>query len=238
MMRLVLASDFQAQVENLDLCSIAVDELLRTARDFKPDAIVLAGDLKEHYEPVSMFVVKFWVAIIGDMRRRGLRVIVLLGNHDRISQSSRSKNWLDVLRAAGAEIVTKPRWKTVGRGRVAFLPYTADAKKELRWARGLAEDGRGRGDVLVFHTGVSGASMGLIPGAGISPDDLIGCAPGTEHRTTPDTEDCGWAYEAAFGGHYHEHQKLKDYPIWYIGSPFCHSWSEVNQRKGHMTVEL
>ncbi len=236
-MKLLLAADFQATVSNLDLCRQAIDEIMASAQKYKPDALIFAGDLKEAYEPVSLFVVKFWIAVIREMRLSGQRVIVLLGNHDRLSQSAKAKNWMDVLRTAGAETVSKPRWKTAGDGRVAFLPYTPDRKKELAWARELAAEGNGAGDVLVFHTEVAGAKMGVLTAEGIAPEDLLGLR---AHRFTvgSDIENEAYAYEAAFGGHFHLHQRVAEYPIWFIGSPFCHSWGEANEQKGHLLIEI
>src|ERR1017187_5871187 len=137
--RLLVTSDTQCQLSNLDLCEQSIQELLQQAAKYKPDAIIHGGDLKEQYSPVQLQVPKFWVRAIQQIVKANHRFIVLLGNHDRISQSAESKNWLDILRAAGAETVSLPRWKQIGDGHVAFLPFCADKKLERRWARELAE---------------------------------------------------------------------------------------------------
>lgn len=225
-MRLLLRSDSQAEISNLDLCRISLLETFKWAKEYKVDAVIDAGDLKEAYSPVHVAVVKFWVWAVREFKRRGIRFIALLGNHDRISQSSESKNWLDILQAAGAEIVTKPKFKSVGDGWVGFLPFTADKKLEKAWAGQLSDDcAHNRAvypeakRVLVFHTEISGGFLNSsnIPTSGLTPEQL------------------GWEnYDGCFGGHIHRAQHIKETNIHYIGSPFTHDWSEVNQRKSQV----
>src|ERR1035438_8807821 len=106
-MRLLLLSDSQADFGNLDQCQTSIDEVLISAARYLPDCIIHGGDLKDSYNPVDMRVVKFWVRATQQIVNAGYKFIVLLGNHDRISQSRWSKNWLDILAAAGAETITK-----------------------------------------------------------------------------------------------------------------------------------
>lgn len=222
-MRLLLTSDWQADHRNIDLCEITLAELLKYAEEYEPDAIIHAGDLKEPYDPIPATVLKFWVRAVRTINKAGYRFIILKGNHDRISQSNKSKDWLDVMRAAGAETVSKPRWKVVGDGQVAFLPYTADKKLEAKWASSLADHTPGTPSALIFHTEVHSAELNAagIKTKGITPEDL--------HAD---------AYHICMGGHLHGHQQLAGSNIHYIGSPFCMDWSEVNQRKGHVLVEV
>ena len=118
-MRLLFISDTQSELGNLDLCQTAVDELLEYAEEYKPDAIIHGGDVKEQYSPVDVPVATFWVKQTERIVKAGYRFIVLRGNHDRVSQSHEQRDWLSVLRAAGAETVSKPEVKNIGDGRVA-----------------------------------------------------------------------------------------------------------------------
>lgn len=227
-MNLLLTSDWQAEVGNLDLCEIALTELLAAAKKYQPIAIIHAGDLKESYNPVDIRVVKFWMRAIRQIKDAGFRFIVNMGNHDRISQSRESKNWFDILRAAGAETVTKPavkRWAwNDDHIAIAFLPYTADKALEVEWANQLDVDTASNGayKILIFHTEVNGAVMNS---AGVK----------AKGNTARDLKFD--VYDACFGGHLHMHQKIRK-NAWYIGSPFCMDWSEANGRKGHLLVEL
>lgn len=221
-MRLLLTSDWQCDTNNLDLCEQSLQELLAAAKKYKPDAIIHAGDVKDAYSPVHVPVVSFAVRAVRRICEAGHRLIILLGNHDRVSQTADSKNWLDVLRVAGAETVSKPRSKRIGDGVVSFLPYTSDKKEERRWAAQLAAEETTGLRVLIFHTEVKGA---VLNGAGIPTSGADLDALGASH------------YTACFGGHIHGHQQIGK-NAWYIGSPFCQDWSEANACKGHVLADI
>lgn len=123
MSKFLLTSDWQIDFSNLQECEQSLDELLAAAAKYKPAAIIHGGDMKDAYDPVACEVVKFAVRMTKRIREAGFRFIILLGNHDRISQSAESKNWLDVLAAAGAEVVTEPKIKIIAGAAVAFVPY-------------------------------------------------------------------------------------------------------------------
>lgn len=222
-MRLLCTSDSQAERSNLDLCEIALEELLRAADKYKPDAIVHAGDLKDPYSPVDVPVYNFWVRATQRIVRAGWDFYCNLGNHDRISQSLDSRNWFPVLRAAGAKAITKPTVKKIGDGYVAFCPFTANRAEEYEWYKQLALEIKSYTAgprVLIFHGEVAGADMGAITSLGIEPKDMYYSE-----------------YDICLGGHLHKHHHVSD-NIWYIGSPFCQDWSEANDRKGILYVEI
>jgi DNA repair exonuclease SbcCD ATPase subunit/Icc-related predicted phosphoesterase len=224
-MKLILASDFQAEFSNLSYCEIAIEEIKASAKTFGPDAIIFAGDQKEAYNPADLRVVQFWHRAIRDLAEKW-RVIMMLGNHDRFSQSKESKNWLNILRPAGCEIVTQPRIKQIGDGAVAFLPFTSSRKQEQEWAAQLAleMEAHSNNRALIFHSDVVGANLNSagIKASGVEADVL--------HLNQ---------YDASFGGHLHGYQKIEGAKnSYYIGSPFVHSWDEVNQCKGHLRVEI
>jgi len=197
--------------------------MLKFAIKYKPDAIIHAGDAKEQYSPIDVRVPKFWIKAISQITKAGFRFIMLLGNHDRISQSRESKNWLDILRVAGAETVSIPKWKKVANGSVAFLPFTSDKKLELQWSNQLADDAPAGHKALIFHTGIRGANIS----AYAKDDTSI-----TVDQLHSDV------YDICLGGHYHEHQNITGSNVYYVGSPFCQDWSEANQTKGHVLVDV
>lgn len=220
-MRLLLTSDWQTDVANIDLCQISLKELKAAAKKHKPDAIILAGDLKDQYSPVHIQVVQFWVRAIRELRALEIPVSVLLGNHDRVSQSVESDNWLDILRAAGASAVASPRWKNIGDGSVAFLPFTKDTKQLIAWAEMLSGEASKKTSALIFHNEVSGGDLGTgVPTHGVTPEEL---------RFD--------RYVVAAGGHVHYHQKISRNG-WFIGSPFCQDWGEANASKGHILLDV
>jgi DNA repair exonuclease SbcCD ATPase subunit/DNA repair exonuclease SbcCD nuclease subunit len=222
--RLLLFSDTQVCFSNLQESEIALQEVLASAAKYKPDAIIHAGDVKDAYSPVEVETVKFCVRMVRRIRTAGYRFIVLLGNHDRVSQSAESKNWLDVLQAAGAEIVTRPKVKIVAGAALAFLPYSGVQEDLLAAARGVAEATAGHSGpkLMVFHAEIAGSTINASGrfGKGLSSEDL-------KFET----------YDACFGGHIHAHQQIADNG-WYIGSPFCQDWGEANCKKGHLLVDV
>lgn len=223
-MRLLLTSDWQSEFSTLDLCEVALAETLAGVNKYKPDAVVNGGDLKEQYSPVDVRVVKFNVRATKKLSDTGVPYYVDLGNHDRVSQSLDSKNWLDILRVAGAKTFSIPKWKQVSDGWLAFLPFNPDKKQLKQWANELRASAPTdtKPQILVFHNEVQG---GVINSSG--------------------QETCGYSvkalrmheYTACFGGHIHGHQQIAK-NVWYIGSPFCMDWSEANQKKGYLLVDV
>lgn len=234
-MKLLSTSDWQTDITNLPESTIALRELLQYAKKYKVDAIVHCGDLKERYDGISLRVVKFWARAVRTIVKAGFRFLINLGNHDRLSQSSTSRNWLDVLRAAGAETFTKPGIAAVAEGLVAFLPYTSNKQQELEWSDMLYNDKSikvreswkpatyppDQPAVLVFHTEVQDmqlSSFGL-KADGITPEQL--------HAN---------CYNVCVGGHLHTFQWSNN--VGYVGSPFTMDWGEVNEQKGHVLVTV
>jgi len=202
-----------------------LDELLAAAEKYRPDAILHAGDAKDEYDPVALLVVKFWVRAVRRIKDAGFRFIMLKGNHDRISQSATSKDWLDILRAAGAETVSQPRTKMINGELLGLLPFTGDKKQEIEWAAQLADERRAYGSntsVLVFHTELAGAALNSagLPATGNTLEDL-----------------CMDEWTICLGGHLHQHQQVAGSNVWYIGSPFTQDWGEVNAKKGHLLLD-
>lgn len=238
-MRLLLTSDWQVDSHNLDLCEIMLAELLAAADKHKPDCIVHAGDVKEAYSPVPVPVVQFSVRAVKTITAKH-RLIVMKGNHDRTSQSADSTSWLDILKVAGAEVVSTPKVKVVSEvggttllpfpvktGVLAFLPFQHDKSvvpamaKELRIQTQQAlEKHELEKSVLIFHDEVQGQA-GFRGNSGLSLRELRAAK-----------------YSGCFGGHVHLHQNIPDTNTWFIGSPFPQDWSEANCSKGILLVDV
>jgi len=223
-MRLLFTSDWQVHFSNMLECELSLEELLAAADKYKPAVIIHGGDMKEDYSPVDVEVVKFAVRAVRRIREAGHRFIINLGNHDRISQSSESKDWLDVLAAAGAEVVTKPAIKKIGNLALCCLPFTADREMLIKGAKALlrASAGHHGPKILLFHTEIAGA--------------VLNSAGRLGHGPTP--EELGFdQYDACFGGHIHNHQRISE-NSWYIGAPFAQDWGDANSSRGHLLVDV
>ena len=228
-MRVIVTGDFQADWDNLHLCEQAWVEVVDYAVRRKMDAIVVAGDMKRVYSPVDVRVTNWWSGAISRATKQyRLRVIIDLGNHDRVGQYTDAVNWFPVMRRAGAECVDKgPKVIEVGDGQLAMLPFCSNKKQLREWAQDLHQEvSRGRtfrafSAVLIFHEDVKGCrynQLGRASEVGIEPEELF------PH-----------SYRYCVGGHIHLHQKIGT-NIYYAGSPFCQDWGESNQRKGYTVI--
>ena len=219
-MKLLLTSDWQAEVSNLDNCEVALEEVSRHAVKNKVDAIIHGGDTKQHYDPLHTAVITFWVSAIKRIKASGIPFYILLGNHDRTSQGVVTRNWFPILRTAGAKVITKPTLEPIGDGLVSFLPFTASKQKEQEWVDQLVHNQDSNQSVLIFHTDVAGS--------------VINAASGMVSESS--VKIPFKHFRAGFGGHIHEHQQIRK-NWYYIGSPFTHDWGEVNQQKGHLLYD-
>ena len=221
-MRAIITSDWQAEFSNLDLCEQAWRQVLNICQEQKLETVVLAGDLKQHYNPVDIRVTKWWMRAIERAIKAGLEVIVVLGNHDRVGQYTDAQNWLPILRRAGAKVFDKPCFHYTGKDEgFAILPYTTDVKRLKREARQLAKRATKK-DVLLFHADLKGCAYNAL---GKKSESRL-----THHDLQSE------AYLACVGGHIHLYQRLGK-NTYYTGSPFCSDWGEANQRKGFVVVE-
>jgi hypothetical protein len=220
--RLIITGDMQSDWDNLHLCEQVWVEIMEYAQRRAMDAIVVAGDMKRVYSPVDVRVTNWWSgAISRAVKKYGLRVIIDLGNHDRVGQYTDAVNWFPVMRRAGAECVDKgPKVIEVGDGQLAMLPFCSNKKLLRQWAKDLHQ-WVSRDAVLIFHEDVKGCKYNQLAKTsevGIEPEELY------PH-----------SYRYCVGGHIHLRQKIGG-NIYYAGNPFCQDWGEANQRKGYTVV--
>src|ERR1700722_47271 len=219
-MSFIVTGDLQAEWSNLDLCEKAWAEVLHICTKRKLKTIVFCGDGKEAYDPVSIRVIKFWQWAIRRAKRMDIRVIYLLGNHDRIATYSEAGDWLSIIRRAGAITFSSPGIVNDGDRRLFMLPY-AKVKVVKQWAlKLLKHDPDKSKDVLFFHQNLLEARYsqhGQQSDSSLSVSDLFSDR-----------------YFACIGGDIHLPQKVEN--TYYVGSPFCFDWGEVNQRKRYLVV--
>jgi DNA repair exonuclease SbcCD ATPase subunit/DNA repair exonuclease SbcCD nuclease subunit len=219
-MSFIVTADLQAEWGNLDLCTQAWDEILHICHKEHIKTIVFAGDGKEAYDPVSIRVIKWWQKAIRKARKLGIRVLYLRGNHDRISTYSEAGDWLSIMRRAGAKTFSTPGVIDDGDRRLFFLPF-AKVKQTKEWAKQLLKHKPDRRkDVLFFHCNLLEARYsqhGKLSDSTLDRSDL--------HSSS---------YLYCIGADIHLPQKMGN--TYYVGSPFCQDWGEVNQRKRYLVV--
>ncbi len=220
-MKLLLSSDWQAAWANLDKCRVTLAHVLEVCKNDKDiSTVVFLGDLKESYNPVDIRVLNFWVHAVEKLRKYKLRVIIQLGNHDRIGMNSESSNWFPALRTAGADVIDKPTILYLNpRVRLFLVPYTPDpidVKVAVDLLQYEAEYDSSLHDILLFHNEVNECRMDVLrPYKGKLK---------VEHLQPKKFKIC-------VGGHIHLFQNVR-YNVYYIGSPFAMDWGEANQEKG------
>ena len=224
-MKILFSADWQTTRENLDLCTQAAEEITQLCQREHIGVVVLCGDLKHNYDPVSIFVINFWIRTISKWREMGIKVVVLLGNHDRVGMHVDTQNWFPILRKAGADAWDHPGFLDCGGSiRIGMLPYRKDIGVLKAYARELAGSARRNSDILVFHTDLATAKYNLS-----SPPQG-----GDEKLHVEDLHP--EKYLHCIGGHIHLQQKLGK-NVWYVGSPFATDWGEANQKKGYFVYD-
>jgi DNA repair exonuclease SbcCD ATPase subunit/DNA repair exonuclease SbcCD nuclease subunit len=235
-MKYLLTGDWQASARNLPQIQKAVERETLAMLAHDCDELIDLGDLKEPYDPIPVRV-----ALAMQERLRDKKYIVVRGNHDRLSQNDDELTWFDLLDTENGHRFITER-DIVRKDGVVFyvLPYSGmvdTLRKDADWLADMARDNRAgsqkspkdgrwgyinqQGDehVLLFHCEVREA-QGAFSTDALSIADL--------------QLD---AYTYAFGGHIHRPQELVEGKAWYVGSPFCMDWGEVNQEKRFMVYE-
>jgi DNA repair exonuclease SbcCD ATPase subunit/predicted phosphodiesterase len=219
-MNILVTSDWQAQASNLAQCEQAAAQMIRLIKEHKYTTVIHCGDLKEAFNPVDQRVTNFWVRFVSMLGSMGCEVIVLAGNHDRITTRDDSPSMLPVLQEAGATTAEEQQVITLGGLTIACIPHYRNPESTRNALRELPA-----ADLLLFHCDVAEATLdctGRKMPDGIPKKELLGFSK---------------KFRYMVGGHVHKHQCLGP-NAWYIGSPFCCDWGEVNQPKYFMGLHF
>ena len=231
-MAILFTSDWQAEWNTLDLCQQALEEVLNISKKQDVDLICFLGDLKQAYNPVDIRIIKWWKKAFSTIVKAGLEILVLKGNHDRVGTHSSSDTWLSIFNRKGVYNFDKPGTFKTRNSVLHILPY-CDNKSVRQIAAKQRQMADPRRDILLFHHDLTGAKynkQGSKSNAKLSPRDLF-CS----------------SYRYCIGGHIHLPQVLSDTEknkrhrakksnVYYVGSPFCHDWGEINQQKRYLVV--
>lgn len=215
-MRALVTGDWQASWSNLEQCEAVTDLVIKLCKKHQAEWLWHLGDLKHTYSPVDVRIVNFGVHFVKRITNAGIKLAILLGNHDRAGMSADSDNWFPALQAAGALTIDKP--SAFADGSVVGVPYISDPEESraaFKWAA------KQKAQYLLFHNELRGCRVNVyskMPDAPLSLKDL---------RTD--------AYKYCLGGHIHLYQQMGS-NLYFVGSPFIQDWGEANQRKGVMLV--
>ncbi len=182
----------------------ALDQILAVAK--KGDTIVVLGDLFETQRAVDtsvMYAVSEWV---GRARAKGVKLILVAGNHDHYSRSGTIHALKPFELLDNVTVVPESAVLTIDGNQYVFFAYTddTDALKERLEHTVAALGPKDAGKrFLCLHQGVSGAMLAssLFEGA-LGLEDL--------HLDK---------FDHVFLGHFHKPQSLAD-TVTYLGSPY------------------
>lgn len=220
---IIFVGDLQADWLRLPQCEQVLSQVYDYAVEKDAEAVVFLGDLKDRYNPVDVRVVRFMVNHIHKLIRGGRDVIILQGNHDRVSMADASGSWLPILQKVGARIYEGPGVCELEMANLLFLPYRQSAEESRKDIISLAyaavED---KPNILCFHFGLKDAYY------------RRGVRAEAEELSLEDLKSI--PYDLALGGHFHMVQRvnLEGNPVYYLGSPYPCDWGEANQVKGFL----
>ncbi|MCD7843183.1 MAG: exonuclease SbcCD subunit D [Clostridiales bacterium] len=223
-----------------------VDQLLEAADQYRPDAVVIAGDVYDRAVPPKE-AVALLDRLLTALSQRNIPVLMVAGNHDsgpRLAFASGLLEWEGVYIAGECQKELPQVTLEDEHGPVTFwlMPYLFPAavrfaldREDLttydQAVRALLEAqpiDSSRRNVLVAHQFVV---------SGSAEPERVGSetAVGGVGQVDASAFD---AFDYVALGHIHGAQKIGRETVRYGGSPLPYSFSEVGQRKGVTLVEL
>lgn len=195
----VLISDVHYSLPNLKLADAAMRMAIAKANALGVPLIV-AGDLHDTKANLRGECIS---AIIETFKLAKIKPIVLVGNHDLISEKDMSKHALDFLAPYASIQKYCGGWK-YGH----LVAYHNNSDELLTYLKTIP-----KGSTLIMHQGITGSNSGeyIQDKSAITKDDVAGMR--------------------VISGHYHARQtiELLDGGSWsYIGNPFTTNFGEAN----------
>jgi len=215
-----------------DECRRIIEWTADHARETKPDAIVIAGDV---YDRRSTPEERLFLASILLVLSNVAPVFIINGNHDDPEDLRLFHLWRPSI-----EVITEPTlrelvngktlaflpWPSLGHLAAAIGPQTSIAERREIAKAALIDVLRGfkSPTLLVAHIPVTGASM----------DSGQPVSGGEEISLSPDELFESGASGVCLG-HIHLRQQMRagdGRPVWYAGAPFRTSFGEASGEKG------
>jgi exonuclease SbcD len=192
--------------------------------ELAPAAVVHAGDLFDGYHPSSAAL---GVALdgIAELRKGGIPIIVIAGNHSTPRFASAEHVFAILDRFETAEAVWRePRTVRIGDLAVHAIPHQREPELLVEQLRAAAPDPNARFNVLVAHLGLEG--LPLVGGGESNAISLTG----------GDIEHAG-GFDYIALGHLHIHAGVRENAA-YAGSLERLNWHDTATKKGILEVDL
>jgi DNA repair exonuclease SbcCD nuclease subunit len=233
-MRILHLADFHLKLTGprAEECRRILTWIPEHARELKPDAIIIAGDVYDRRStPEERLYLASTLSALADVAP----VFAINGNHDDAEDLRLFHRW-----QSGIEIINEPTikpcngkilaflpWPSLGHLAAAIGPQASIAERREIAKAALIDVLRGfkSPTLLVAHIPVTGASM----------DSGQPVSGGEEIALSADELllECGAAGVAL--GHIHLRQQMRTgdgRPAWYAGAPFRNSFGEASGEKG------
>lgn len=154
---------------------------------------------------------------INPVKQRGIALDIILGNHDVSNKNTNEINAQRVLFGDSKNInyYVNPEYVTIGGKRILFLPWICNENKQ----QSIEMVRESKADYVFGHLELSGFEMhrGHFSDTGLG-SDLFS------------------KYKHVFTGHYHHRSTVGN--ITYIGSPYQMTWSDYQDPKYFMILDL
>lgn len=201
--------DPHVQVSNIKDSNSFMELALQAAEKNKVDFTLIAGDLFHNHAVLRVEVVSFWRNWVLKFSEKGLKLIILRGNHDAPHDNIKYKEMsaLDSLVGISdlCQIIDTPK----KMGEFGFIPYLASSEEFVAEATKLYSQGA---KYLFCHQTFNGSVFenGFYAPEGIEPDSVN-------------------MFKEVVSGHIHKTQKFSN--IFYPGTPKWDSMSDANENK-------
>ncbi len=195
--KVVLISDIHYSLNTLEQAKESLFKALRVAEDRKIP-LIIAGDLNDSKAIIRAEVANELIRQLSTYST--VRVYILIGNHDLITEKNNYEHSLAFLRPYANVIDTMTYLPDLD---VYLIPYQNEAS-ELKEKLSLVPSG----STVIMHQGFLGAHMGEY----------------VRDRTSISTELV--KNFRVFSGHYHRHQTLET--VTYIGTPYTITRAEAS----------
>ena len=225
----------------------ALDQVIDLARDARPEAVLVCGDVYDRAIP-SADAVKLLDEVLSRLALDlGISTILIAGNHDssqRLGFASRvlARGGIHVFGAVGREVESVILGDESGLVHFYPLPYAEPAlvRERLDWERPLDHEEAmkimverilalhpsGERSVMLSHVFVTG---------GLTADSERPLSIGGADQVA---SSCFAGFDYVALGHLHRPQKAGEEHIRYSGALFKYSFSEADQSKGVHLVEM
>lgn len=210
----LVVGDVHGQLEDLADCEALHSLVVKTCKETSPDFVAYLGDQYHNHAVKHVEVERFWMASFAELRRLGIPVIALVGNHDRPGNAASTASAMQV--HSDITVVDKP---TEYAG-FLFLPYYHNPKVMVQAAQNWPN-----AKVLFCHAAFSGGHYDN--GVAIKADAFYG-------KDVVDPNEL--PQKSVISGHIHAPAKFGK--VWYPGSPRWQTMGDANTERAIHLVEF